>query len=150
MLESLIQSKGITSQLMSAEALPLGLRQHLVVDQPRRRCGPASALTCRRFDGITRPAELCGDVLRRDGGHVGVFPGVAGDLHAGVRDALSAFGIRGDLVADQKERRLSVVVLEDLQQPVGVGTGTVVERQRHALDLCAVHVAWTLPLGRAR
>ena len=74
---------------------------------------------------------------------------MAADLHACVRDALGAFGIRGDLVADQEERRLRVVVLEDLQQPVGVGPRPVVERQRNAFDLRAVDVVGAFALGVA-
>ena len=53
----------------------------------------------------------------------------------GVDDALGACGVGRDLVADLEERRLGVVVVQDLQQPVGVGARPVVERQRHTLDL---------------
>ena len=120
------------------QALPFGLRQHLVVDQPARGTHQIRALTRRRLDRVAGLAELRRDVLRRDRRHVGVFPRVAADLHARVGDSLGACGVGRDLVADQEERRLRVVVTKDLQQPVGVRARPVVERQRDTLDLCAV------------
>jgi hypothetical protein len=39
---------------------------------------------------------------------------VVGDLHAGIGNALGTSRVGRDLVADQEERRLRVVVLEDL------------------------------------
>ena len=78
-----------------------------------------------------------------------MLPGVAAHLHAGVDDPLRAGRVGGNLVADQKERRLRVVVVENLQQPVGVGAGTVVEREGHALDLRAVDVGGARQLHMA-
>ncbi|CKR75178.1 Uncharacterised protein [Mycobacterium tuberculosis] len=88
----------------------------------------------RRGDHIVGPGELAGDILGRNRGHIGVFPGMATDLHARVRDAPGAGGVGGHFVADQEEGGFGVVVGQDVQQPVGIGPRTVVEGQRDTLD----------------
>ena len=51
---------------------------------------------------------------------------------------LAPSGLAATLLPIRKNVDWGVVVPEDLQQPVGVRAGAVVERQRHAFDLGAV------------
>ena len=60
------------------------------------------------------------------------------ELHAGIHDSFGAGRVSGNLVADLEERRLGIVGGQNAQQPIGIRGGAVVERQRHAFDLCAV------------
>ena len=125
---------------MSASPCFFASGQHSVVDQAAGSARQLRPLTGRGLNRIVGLTELSGNVLRRDGRHVGVFPRVVAHLHACVGDALGACRIGRDLVADQEECRLRIVVAEDLQQPVGVRAWPVVECQRNALDLRAVNV----------
>src|ERR1700744_6452241 len=90
--ESFAQSKGMTSQRISASP-------NLPAVWGRRATGGGG-------DRIVGSGELAGDVVGSDGRHVGVFPGMTADLHTGVGDALRSRRVGCHLVADQEESGL--------------------------------------------
>jgi hypothetical protein len=81
---------------------------HRLVGQPTWSAVQRRGVPGRRGDGVVGLGQLAGDVLGRDGRHVGVFPGVVAHLHARVDDALGAGRVRRDFVADLKNVALAL------------------------------------------
>jgi hypothetical protein len=86
----------------------LGGGVHRLVGQPTGSAVQLRGVPSRRGDGVVGLGQLAGDVLGRDGRHVGVFPGVVAHLHARIDDALGAGRVNRDFVADLKNVALAL------------------------------------------
>ena len=85
------------------------------------------------------PDALAGrDILGRDRRHVGVFPGVRADFHAGVGDPLGPGRVGRHLVADHEERGLRV----------GVLVGALVAALANSTE--RLYLSWTISAGPLR
>ncbi|EGJ79175.1 putative deacetylase [Streptomyces sp. Tu6071] len=118
----------------------LAYLRDLVARAALRRAHQRGRLAGEVLDGVLGARQLPAHVLLGQVREPAVRPGVLGDLVALVGDLLDELRVALDVVlAEQEERRVDLLLLEDLQQLRRVLAGARVEGERDALRLAAVH-----------
>jgi hypothetical protein len=123
------------------QPLALDDRQFLGCDQAVGSTEQLDRARSRRLKRCSTLLDLRCRGRCRQGGQVGMRPGVIPDLHPGGDLVAHKYGIRLRVFPDQEECRLRVGLVEESQNGRGVrGVGAVVERERNQ-SLARAHSA---------
>src|SRR5699024_1796065 len=99
-------------------------------------------------DGLVGTVKIVLDLVGGERGQVGVLPGVTADLVTVHHHAFDLVLVLVHLGTEKVEGGFGVVFAEDVQEPVGVFSGPVVEGQCHTVDLGAVGWVRLVRVGR--